>query len=326
MGRMRVIKPEFFKHEVLFDLERQSGLPVRLAFIGLWTQCDREGRFRWLPRRLKVEIMPYDHHDFDAILEALAGAGFIVKYQHDGDQFGYVPKFHRHQMPHHREKPSEIPAPKGLGCTEHASGMHQPCTEHASSMDGRTKSLDVLRESVLTGICINGNRESELSPEVAPLAPGRPLSRSEGISENDCPEVIAESLETPAKDVEPQNPESVEACAQAAGNDDPVVLTFPCSGPKTQPDHWHLRKSKLAEYEESYPGVDVLVECRKALQWCRDNPKRTKTAQGTPAYLSRWLSKAQDGSRAPPQNRSPTFTQAETFAQKVERIEREKNG
>jgi hypothetical protein len=46
MGRIRTIKPEFFSHEALFDGERETGLPLRLAFIGLLCQCDREGRFR----------------------------------------------------------------------------------------------------------------------------------------------------------------------------------------------------------------------------------------------------------------------------------------
>jgi hypothetical protein len=73
-----------------------------------------------------------------------------------------------------------------------------------------------------------------------------------------------------------------------------IVLTFPCSGKKTDPREWHLGKAKLAEYAESFPGVDALAECRKALQWCRDNPSKRKTARGMTAFLSRWLSSAQD--------------------------------
>ncbi len=58
MARIRTIKPEFFLHDELFELEKETGLPVRLAFIGLWTQCDREGRFKWRPLRLKAAILP----------------------------------------------------------------------------------------------------------------------------------------------------------------------------------------------------------------------------------------------------------------------------
>ncbi|GAA4169527.1 hypothetical protein [Shinella granuli] len=80
MARIRTIKPEFFKHEGIFDAEQETGLPLRLAFAGLWTQCDREGRFAWRPRQLKVDILPYDELDFLRVLDALATRGFIVKY------------------------------------------------------------------------------------------------------------------------------------------------------------------------------------------------------------------------------------------------------
>ena len=29
MGRIRTVKPEFFKHEVLHDLEQETGLPIK---------------------------------------------------------------------------------------------------------------------------------------------------------------------------------------------------------------------------------------------------------------------------------------------------------
>ena len=58
--RIRTVKPEFFQHEGLFDLEQFSGLPIRVAFAGLWTCCDREGRFKWRSRQLKTDILPYD--------------------------------------------------------------------------------------------------------------------------------------------------------------------------------------------------------------------------------------------------------------------------
>jgi hypothetical protein len=55
-----------------------------------------------------------------------------------------------------------------------------------------------------------------------------------------------------------------------------------------------LPASKLAEYRESFPGMDVDRELRTALQWCRDNESRQKTAKGMPAFLSRWLAKSCD--------------------------------
>ena len=66
--RMRQIKPSFFKNEALFDLERETALPIRVAYAGLWTVCDKEGRFEWKPRTLKSDVLPFDDATFHACL------------------------------------------------------------------------------------------------------------------------------------------------------------------------------------------------------------------------------------------------------------------
>lgn len=111
MSRIRSIKPEFFKHEDLFDAEQSEGLPLRLAFAGLWTCCDREGRFEWRPRALKTDVLPYDDIDFSRVLDALATRGFIVRYRVGDKDFGFVPGFARHQVINGREADSKLPAP-----------------------------------------------------------------------------------------------------------------------------------------------------------------------------------------------------------------------
>lgn len=111
MARIRSIKPEFFRHEALFEAERETGLPLRLAFAGLWTAADREGRFRWAPRQLKLDCLPYDDVDFSRVLDALMTRGFIVKYAIDDKEFGAIPSWHQHQVINNREKASDLPAP-----------------------------------------------------------------------------------------------------------------------------------------------------------------------------------------------------------------------
>lgn len=83
-----------------------------------------------------------------------------------------------------------------------------------------------------------------------------------------------------------------------------VVLEFPVTGNKNSPAWW-LTKSKVAEYCESFPGLDVEAEARKSLQWLRDNPTKRKTARGMPSFLNRWLSQAQNSGRAAQSQRSP---------------------
>lgn len=111
MARIRTIKPEFFKHETLFDAEQETGMPLRVAFAGLWTVCDREGRFEWRPRAIKTDVLPYDDIDFSRVLDALATRGFVVRYRVDGKEYGLVPGFSRHQVINNRETESRLPAP-----------------------------------------------------------------------------------------------------------------------------------------------------------------------------------------------------------------------
>lgn len=109
MARIRTIKPSFFKHEGLYDAEVETGLPLRLAFAGLWTICDREGRFKWLPRTIKSDVLPHDDVDFSRVLDALATRGFIIRYSFEGDEFGCVPTFGDHQIVNNRETASKLP-------------------------------------------------------------------------------------------------------------------------------------------------------------------------------------------------------------------------
>lgn len=115
MSRIRTIKPEFFRHEALYEAEVSSGLPLRVAFAGMFTVADREGRFRWQPRVLKLDVMPFDEVNFSDVLEALVAGGFIVKYQVGADTYGHIPNFLKHQHVNVREMASAIPSPDDAG-------------------------------------------------------------------------------------------------------------------------------------------------------------------------------------------------------------------
>jgi len=109
--RIRTIKPEFFLHEGLYQAEIEEQLPLRVAFAGLWCAADREGRFKWEPRRLGIQILPYDNVDFSRVLDALTTRGFLVKYASGTGVFGHIPGFLRHQVINNKEKASDIPEP-----------------------------------------------------------------------------------------------------------------------------------------------------------------------------------------------------------------------
>jgi len=121
MARIRTVKPELFRHEDLFALEQEVKLPVRLAFIGLFTAADRDGRFAWRPRALQLDVLPYDKIDFSRVLDALASRGFVVRYTVAGQDYGYIPSFPVHQVINNREMVSKLPSPSE-GDEIHASG------------------------------------------------------------------------------------------------------------------------------------------------------------------------------------------------------------
>lgn len=111
MARIRTIKPEFFFNERLAELESETGLPIRLAYIGLWCQCDREGRFEWRPKRLKAQIFPYEDIDLSRVLHALTTRDFLVRYAVNGVEFGWIPGFLEHQVINNKERDSVLPEP-----------------------------------------------------------------------------------------------------------------------------------------------------------------------------------------------------------------------
>jgi hypothetical protein len=138
MARIRTVKPELFKHEILFELEVETGFPIRAAFIGLFTCCDREGRFKWRPKALKCDILPYDELDFSRVLDALVSRGFVVKYVSNNEEYGYIPSFNRHQIINNRESESILPEPNA-GLVIDASSTREARDSHAPLGEGKGK-------------------------------------------------------------------------------------------------------------------------------------------------------------------------------------------
>src|SRR5688572_30215469 len=107
MARIRSIKPEFFLHDELAELS----FGHRLLFIGLWTLADKDGRLRDQPKRIKAALFPWDDLDVDAFLDALAGGGFVQRYEVDGQRYLSIPGWSKHQKLHKDERSCNFPAP-----------------------------------------------------------------------------------------------------------------------------------------------------------------------------------------------------------------------
>lgn len=141
MARLRTLKYEFFTNEHLADL----GPHAMLFFAGLWCIADREGRLEDRPRRIRAEIMPYFEQSGEKFLAALAGSGFIIRYEAEGRNYIQITNFKKHQNPHIHERASTIPAPD-----EHSASMvHRTSTVDATlSLGSGVLGLGSCRESV----------------------------------------------------------------------------------------------------------------------------------------------------------------------------------
>ena len=145
MSRIRTVKPELFRHENLFDAELESGLPLRLAFIGLFTVADCEGRFLWKPRTIKLDVLPHDLIDFAYVLNALERHGFIQSYEVDGMKYGWIPSFTKHQRLQGKEieagsrlpaKPREIPESNREASGYLPESTRIPTGKHPEAQEG----------------------------------------------------------------------------------------------------------------------------------------------------------------------------------------------
>lgn len=145
-------------------------------------------------------------------------------------------------------------------------------------------------------------RESKYPPPSDTATTG-----SERALENGCVQVLSDApysgsgtgSDSGSKEdsSEPATPAS-EPVAVALPPELPI-LEIPCVGKGSK--SWPLTASKVAEWGDAYPGIDVVAECRKARQWCIDNPGRRKTFDGMTRFLGTWLSKAQnERGRGPP--------------------------
>lgn len=122
MPRIRTVKPEFFRHEGLQDLEASNPRAyAMLVFAGLWGHCDKAGRFRWKPRTMKLDILPFLNFDMGKTLALLREAGFIRHYVVGSDEYGDIPSFQDHQRIGGKEsqEPEKYPTFPGEQVEQH---------------------------------------------------------------------------------------------------------------------------------------------------------------------------------------------------------------
>lgn len=136
MARIRTIKPGFFRSEDV------SALPLRarLTWIGLWTQCDDQGRAKDNAKLIKADVWPLDDvslKDIEVDLNTLADRGLIIRYEVDGTRYLEVVNWHDHQKIN-RPTPSKIPPPSTSNGSYPQENAHGQLTED-SLREGKGK-------------------------------------------------------------------------------------------------------------------------------------------------------------------------------------------
>ena len=148
MARIRNIKPDFFIDEDLTCIP----IPARMFFAGLWCHADRDGRLEYRPKKLKVQIFPYDDINVEELCKLLSDPKishrpdkkFIEIYEVDGEQYIQILNLGKHQKFHKDEKPRNFPASRmpagcqqGAGCNTLKNEESRPagCQQGASRPD-----------------------------------------------------------------------------------------------------------------------------------------------------------------------------------------------
>jgi hypothetical protein len=101
MSRIRSIHPGLWTDERFVSASPMA----RLFFMGIWNECDDLGSFEWSPLKLKMRILPADAADPKALLDELAEAGSVMRYEVDGKAYGAVRNFCQYQRP---KKPNSV--------------------------------------------------------------------------------------------------------------------------------------------------------------------------------------------------------------------------
>lgn len=94
MPRIRTIKPEFWTDPVMVRLS-----PIeRLFYIGTWNFaiCD-QGHLEDDPLRLKLQILPAEDADVEAIIEALVACGRLSRVEVDSERYLHIRNLSDHQ-------------------------------------------------------------------------------------------------------------------------------------------------------------------------------------------------------------------------------------
>ena len=265
MMRMRQLKPDFWKNEGLADLDETSGLPVRLGYLGLCGCADEYGRFEWRPRKAGAEVFPYFPKDMTTIMDLLLKAGYLHRYEVDGQAFGHFPHWDRHYV---RRNDTEAiwPVPTCCGSLEAIPGLQLP----AKGGSGRLQEGSDIGSgsgSDIT-ICLNEYQESapvsvqdEVPVDSPVVSPAHPTQDGPGI---ELASTLWHLLDEPKEFARNNWPTLlIPLLAEHPADEITSVMKFAVKDNTFSAEYLALAKEPMASFVKTY---DNLLKRWKALQ------------------------------------------------------------
>lgn len=174
MARMRSVKPEFWTDRKLARVSRDA----RLLYIALWNQADEWARVHGDTRYVKGHCLPYDDDlslgAIDRLLEELAGAGHVQRYDFAGDPYLHLPKLPKHQRLEPHKVPSRLPEPPDPANPQVTDVSGSRANESARRSDESAPDADSSETNVALHVAggmkhVAGSRGQVAPPAAAPL-------------------------------------------------------------------------------------------------------------------------------------------------------------
>lgn len=115
MARIRSVKPEFWVDRSF--VRKVPNRDARFLYMALWNLADEHARLMGDPAYVKGQAFPYVEDDdltpkvVDDLLDMLATAGRVVRYEVDGDPYLFLPRLAKHQRLESAKVPSRLPPP-----------------------------------------------------------------------------------------------------------------------------------------------------------------------------------------------------------------------
>ena len=217
--------------------------------------------------------------DAEELVSTLCGAGFI---EQSDDGVYIIHDWEKHN-------------PWAAGANERSLAASKAGKASAEKR-AKTAKNPTAAQRISTDVQLEGNGRSTESNEASTPSPSPSPSPTPKELEDTSLSSVSSCPELPQAASEPQQ---VEQKAKPGNHDqpEPAIMTFPLA---KKGETFAVTQPDIGEWQESFPGIDVLLELRHCLQWSRDNPTRRKTKAGIRRHITSWLAKAQDRARASP--------------------------